>query len=641
MARTEKKFGEVNLVPGSTYSTLVPSSANRRNVIVNATATSADNIHLVTSSGTISATVTSPAVSVSTTDPLLVGSWNQTNTTDSVVISPSGTKGLHSDVNTNGSQVEYFTITPSATQLAFTSTGTNASAATSSWAYGAQNGYYAFNNAGLGTGKGTLRPGETVARHRMFTNSIKWGVDEEYFLAAPHTDPSYITSAGGSNASVLTYGQFSTRLTKSASTQASTTPTNYGIPVIVHNATSYTLTNTSQTRSLCKAGSYHVAGIHHEYTTTTTGGATGVNTQVKMYSFADNNIIPPSIFVGALPYVNGLSMPVSEIFANFCLVDYNSVHGVFACPSGSIALTDANMYWVTVNSSGDTLSTTSPITTAVAGFRLVDNSTYATQYGLAHLSGAVTYPSAPTGVTVPSSKFPTVSVKFSPNGKYIAVAYDRDYSGTGDTNSVVVVYTRQSNGTYSHTHSSGSVVSYRPEHFDAMAWTPDNSGILVRATDNKVYVWYPGLNGSSTSAYTITYSGSYPSTPAFAPAITASGSTSAFNTNQVASAARTVGIVLFPGLTGATYAWVYPSVTGITTQYTTGVNAVWGKIVRIAPSANVTATNYVNTVANGLPIPANSVTQISNIVLEANEKLEVDATTGSRMNVTAYGVEIS
>ena len=53
MARTEKKFGEVNAAPAATYSTLVPSSANRRNIIINATATAADNLHVVTSTGTI------------------------------------------------------------------------------------------------------------------------------------------------------------------------------------------------------------------------------------------------------------------------------------------------------------------------------------------------------------------------------------------------------------------------------------------------------------------------------------------------------------------------------------------------------------------------------------------------------------
>jgi hypothetical protein len=54
-----------------------------------------------------------------------------------------------------------------------------------------------------------------------------------------------------------------------------------------------------------------------------------------------------------------------------------------------------------------------------------------------------------------------------------------------------------------------------------------------------------------------------------------------------------------------------------------------------------TVNNYVGTVAQQIPLSLGNVTQVSGVVLEAGEKLSVQATTGSRADVAAYGVEIS
>ena len=635
MARTEKKFGQVNAVPGSTYSTLVASSANRRNVIVNATATAADNLHLVTSSGAISATSSSPNVSISLNTPSWTGgTFSGANGMEVLAINPTGTRGFKSAQNNAGASIEYFTLSPTSSAPAtFASTG-----------YGIRNGSDAGTAApsqyhSLYAPAGSnliIRPSTVVGRYYSYTNNIKWASNGDNFIACPNVDPAYVSGSSGYNAGVIAWGTHSSRTVNAGSSSGS--PTNYGLPSMTYSGTGYNLTNTSQIRSAHRTGAYYTVGVHYDYGTTTVSG-TGINNAVMIYSAPETTTTFPTNWTAAIGYYNNLSMPIGEVFANWGLVDYDATYGKFACPSASIALTDANMYFVTVNTAGTTLNTGSTITSAPAGFRIVDNSTYSTNYGLGYLTGSVTYPSAPTGVTVPSSKFPTVSVKFSPNGKYVAVAYDRDYSSTGNTNSVVVIYTRQNDGTYSHTHSSAANVPYRPQHFDAMAWTPDNSGIVIRGTDNKLTAWYPGLTPSSSSYSAFTYSGAYPATPAYIGSVSGA-STSATYSLGTSTNMRSGGLSFLSGITGSTWLWSYPAVTQTNTDYGMTSDS-FGRIAQVSPSAVLTATNYVNTVVNGLSIPANSVTQISNIVLEANERLEVDATTGSRMNLVAYGVEIS
>ena len=636
MARTEKKFGQVNVAPAATYSTLVPASANRRNVLINATATASDNLHLVTSTGDITSTSSSPSVSIALAAPTWAGgTFGTANSVDSLAINPIGTRGIKTENNNNGSQITYFTISPTTTNpVTFTSLGDGVNYQSNAGSVGPAH-FYALCSPQSG-GLMVLKAGDAIARHKSFTNMVKWASNNDNYIFAPFSDPSNVSSQTGYNAGIVGYGVHSTRTAASGSSSGA--PTNYGLPTIVYNATNYNLTNTSQTKALYRLGSYYTIMVQQSYSTSTVSG-TGINAEFKLYSFPETTTNNPTNFVGALGYYNNLSMPTNEIIANFGLVDYNNVYGGFACPSGSIALTDANMYFITVNSSGTTLSSGAAITAAPAGFRLVDNSKYASEYGLGYLTGAVTYPSAPTGVTVPSSKMPTVSVKFSPNGKYIAVAYNRDYSSTGDTNSVVVVYTRQNNGTYAHTHSSGNKISFRPSHFDSMAWTPDSSGIVTRSTDDKLYVWYPGLTPTSVASYSITYSGGYPATPAFVPSVAASVASASYNAGNGTS--RSTGISFFPTLTGATYLWSYPTITPSSASSATTTTDQNGRIATVIPSATVSANNYVNTIANGINIPANGVTQITGIVLEANERIEVDATTGARLNVNAYGVEIS
>ena len=91
------------------------------------------------------------------------------------------------------------------------------------------------------------------------------------------------------------------------------------------------------------------------------------------------------------------------------------------------------------------------------------------------------------------------------------------------------------------------------------------------------------------------------------------------NTNRFAITKRQNNVYMLPpnGNGGA-----ISSVTGVTT-------------------GSGTVNNYVGTVAQQISLSTGTVTQVSGVVLEAGEKLSVQAVTGSRADVAAYGVEIS
>jgi len=57
--------------------------------------------------------------------------------------------------------------------------------------------------------------------------------------------------------------------------------------------------------------------------------------------------------------------------------------------------------------------------------------------------------------------------------------------------------------------------------------------------------------------------------------------------------------------------------------------------------ANGPVTTYVSSVASNLPVVDGNVTQITGVVLEANEGLAVEASVSGIVDVNAYGVEIS
>ena len=623
MARTEKKFGQVNVAPAATYSTLVPSSANRRNVLINVTAEAADTLHLVTSSGEISSSAASPSVTATGATLGLTPITSNRETLITRAYNDIGTRTIYSCVlsgNTpkDGSGTFFSTVVGTAsghsiTELGTAPVGTTGNNAGPNLMVGM---YYATSVA-----RATVAPAST----RVYTKPIKFAQDQDKFMFITGGTPSQLNSQTGNDGKLFGVGTHSTR---DVWCQAS-------IPAPASTISGVTITPSTSfhSRTVQRLNRNFVVGVQ----STESGSTISSNSIILMYSYPDSSTRTTDTAVQARASITTGTMPTTTFIANYMLVDQNQVHGEFAVLNGTIALTDPALFCVT-NGSG----TGTAVGISSAGFRIVDNSKAGQDAGLAYLTGGYTYPAAPTGVTVPSAEIPTVSVRFSPNGRYLAVAYDRDYSSTGDTNSVVVIYTRQPNGTYLHTHSSGNKISYRPEHFDAMVWTPDSAGVIVRGTDNKIYAWYPGVAGTGLSYLSVTYSGVYPNTPAFGAQIDGSSSTSAI---AIGSGSSNGGITFFTNQTGKVYGFVYPiygtaSMSGsVVLQATSSIHH--GTHFNIGVAGAVSANNYVNTVINGLPITANTVTQITGIVLEANERLEVDATTGGRLNVNAYGVEIS
>jgi len=349
-----------------------------------------------------------------------------------------------------------------------------------------------------------------------------------------------------------------------------------------------------------------------------------------IYSYPDSAASLGTISGGAIG-VSATSAGLSQqdLIANFCFVDYNPTYSVYVCPSATSALSDSTFYWKT---SGG--STGTAITSSAAGFRIIDNSKYSVDFGLAYLTGGYTYPVAPTGVTVPTSVRPIASVKFSPNGKYLAVAYNRDYSGTGNTNSVVVLYERQTNGSWTHYASSGSSIAFRPQNFDAMAWTPDGAGVMVHSGTN-VYVWFAGISTKLKTYSTFTYASGKPDL--YNLEVPYTGST----TISVTGSSVGPTFATFPAVTGGQLIQVYPQGFNAGSALENVASTAHGQRIFLTTAGAASVTNYVNTVVQNLTVGTNQVVQISNIVLEAGERLDMEFLTGSRLNAVAYGVEIS
>jgi hypothetical protein len=614
MARTEKKFGQVNVAPAATYSTLVPSSANRRNVLINVTAEADDTLHLVTSSGAISASVTGSSATIVANTLAISPATNNRPIIVHRAYNDNGTRAIHSTTTTSGSGTFFLTVSGTTsghtvTELGAIGVGTNSAGPNLMM--------------GLYRGSAVSRAAVSPAANRVYTKPVKFAANQDKFMFITADIPSTLNSQTGYDGKLFGVGTHSTLTLACQTTTVA--------PSATISGTTYSPSTSYHSRTLQVLNRNFVVGVQNS----STGSTISNNSAILLYSYPDSATLTSDTTVQARPVVTLGTMPTTTFIANYMLVDQNPVFGEFAVLNGTIALTDPALYPQT-NGSGNGTA----VGISSAGFRIVDNSKASQDGGLAYLTGGYTYPAAPTGVTVPSAEIPTVSVRFSPNGKYLAVAYDRDYSSTGDTNSVVVIYTRQSNGTYLHTYSSGNKIEFRPEHFDSMVWTPDSAGIVVRGSDTKIYTWYPGVTGSGTSYLSVTHSGAYPNTPAFGAPITGNSSTAAIAVGSSSNA----GITFFTSQTGKVHGLVYPiygPASGGGTESQNSASTFHGTHFNITAQGTSSATNYVNTVTNGLPITANTVTQITGIVLEANERLEVDATTGGRLNVNAYGVEIS
>ena len=70
-------------------------------------------------------------------------------------------------------------------------------------------------------------------------------------------------------------------------------------------------------------------------------------------------------------------------------------------------------------------------------------------------------------------------------------------------------------------------------------------------------------------------------------------------------------------------------------------NLKWSERFEYENSKDGFFSNYINTIAQSVPVTLGSVTQLSNIVVEPNERIYLEANTSNAVDIVAYGVEIT
>ena len=350
--------------------------------------------------------------------------------------------------------------------------------------------------------------------------------------------------------------------------------------------------------------------------------------------------------------------------AYFVASDYNSTSQVFALSQPS-----TTTLWSGIAPSASTswpAGYTLPSAAAPAGFRIVSNSD-TTEPDVNFLTGAITYPAAPTGVNVPTLSatrlFQVCALKFSPDNTRLAVAYSRNYSGTGNAESVVVVYTLQGDGSWAHTHSSGSAIRYMPDNPDCMAWSQDGGYISVSAnsstTTSNITSTVPfnvdrwaigsGVGNAAIANNTIT---SWTVASSKYPEFSTYSSPKSGNSTVVSVATATSSLLGSTTnnytLSGSVFArsgseaGTYFSPINQITASSGPTTALQGIIMQpngTVGTSGVPATNYVTTVVSDLSLTAGQTTQVSNIVLGSGERVYVEASVSNAVDISAHGIE--
>lgn len=634
MARTEKKFGTANQVSSTQVTTLVAPSANRKNVIINAAGRGTGTLDIAVTSGNGTMTLGAPT---STTSAVTSTSRSSFITSVSASLNPDGNNNYY-----NGGA-----FNKEVTRMA--------------WLY--------YGNS-HDIGGGIVNP-STGAMTGMASQSYQ-GTGSNYYYY--HTQYYYSDPMPGSNSMKL-YGNDG--VTSSVATNGNPAQTLYsGFGRSRYNAiSSSTNYKAWGTAVLNTSGSWnhseesHLAGVmgqnydrdvalvtipNHTDGIIARGlyvisgpeaGQWGYTSLRFRSAYGDNSPSGQMSQYGPY-YYNGLSNnQINYHDSNIFPFTYNSQRDHWAI---SLA-TDGNGHGSTWN--GGSVTRTMAIKSFAnnPGFRItVDDSGASDPATRAFFQGTDKTPAVPTGVTVPNVSQPLKSLKFSPDGTKLAVAYNRDYTGTGDTLSVVVIYTWNStNSTWEHTHSSGSALPYRPYNNDCMVWASDSSLLAIAGTDGVVRMWGPGFTATSSKvvvgigsgpAMTSLLSGGIASPVAHATTFTGSlnaGTGLTVNGNHPGSWVREL---MYVPTAGSPYKFVAILGHGATATLTSGNHTT---VINGVTTANVAVNNYVSSVASNLPIVDGNVTQISGVVLEANEGLAVEASVSGIVDVNAYGVEIS
>jgi hypothetical protein len=339
----------------------------------------------------------------------------------------------------------------------------------------------------------------------------------------------------------------------------------------------------------------------------------------------------------------------------FLASDYNSVYPLYAFSHPTAPA--ANNFWygqVSGSASTNIGNVTLPLDPSNAGFRLVDTSSTTSADIRKIFDGVITYPAAPTGVNVPSdhSKNQVVSLKFSPNGKYLAVAYRRSGDITSASDAAIVIYSRQIDGSYTYTTNSGTNITRCPKTTDSMAWTADSGGIIVlndtsAALEARVQLWRTGLDSepsiaqSVATSWTNNWTKSPPAKSLVSPSTRSAklGTFSGSIVSQHSTVSNAANCILsYPTTSGDT---LISTVVVRSGGNASGVSNIIFERTISGSIGSGTYPGYVNTFVSELPNLSGSLTQVSNIVVSPGESLHVESSTGNSVDISASGVEIT
>ena len=636
MPRTEKKFGTANQVSSAAVTQLVAPSANRKNVIINAAGRGTGTLDIAVTTGTMAlGTPTSTTSSVSTTTRTAF-----VTSVDNATYAPDGSNNFFNGMAFNkemtkaawlarggSSEVASGTVNPSTGAITSSNANTYFGTGNSTYFYYLQyiasdpmpgsNNLKIFGTAGVnnstasaGNGAQTLYSSFGRSRYTAIsssTNYMQWGL--------AYLDSNNLWIGYDYNATVpITGGNYNRGVAFATAPNHPNATLAKGCYFITEPESGYT--------GYCAIG----------WKTSVNGGSltSGLNV-------ASNGGGIPG------PSTNAeITARTSTVFP----FAYNSQLDHWAISLSTDGTGHGNSWSTNLGTS--TMTTVSA--SINPGFRItVDDSGGTIGPLRAFFAGTNKTPAMPTGVTVPvSASQPLKSLKFSPDGTKLAVAYNRDYSGSGIANSVIIIYTwNAGTSTWEHTHSSGSAIPNRPYNNDCMVWSDDSSILGIAGTDGIVRAWGPGLTADASKVGISISSG--PTMASLTTGALASPVThaSTFTGSLNAGTGLTVN-ALHPGsfvrelmyapTSGSPYRFV--AILGHTaTSALTSANHT--SRFDVTTVANVPVTNYVSSVASNLPVVDGNVTQITGVVLEANEGLAVEASVSGIVDVNAYGVEIS
>lgn len=633
MARTEKKFGTANQVSSTAVTQLVAPSANRKNVIINAAGRGTGTLDIAVTTGTMAlGTPTSTSSAVTTTSrSSFITSVNSTS------YNPDGNNNWYNGAAFNKEMTRMAWLGPGNAHdigSGVVNPSTGAMTAMASQSYQGTGNNYAYYH--LQYYYNDPLPG---------SNNMKiYGTDGVNSSAAANGNPAQTMYSGMSRSrynaisSSSSYQAWATTVLNTSGSWNNQNSSAYaGVQGHQYDRDIGLITIPNHTNATIAKGIYIFSDPEEAYY--------GYASLKFRPAYGDSNPSGNTSQSGPYYYPNITNKEIGYHAANVFPFSYNSQQNHWAI---SLA-TNGNGHAAQWGGGSVTRYMASKSSANNPGFRItVDDSGAQDPSTRAFFEGTDKTPALPTGVTVPNVNQPLRSIKFSPDGTKLAVAYNRDYAGAGITESVIVIYTwNPSNTTWEHTHSSGSAIPYRPYNNDCMVWASDSSVLGIAGTDGVVRMWGPGFTATTSKVVAGISNGptmtSLLSGGIASPVAHASTFTGGFNavTSLTASGNHPgswIRELMYAPTAGSPYRFVAIFGHSATSTLTSGNHTA---VADAVTTANVSVTNYVSSVASNLPVVDGNVTQITGVVLEANEGLAVEASVSGIVDVNAYGVEIS